>query len=61
MREVRIRSNNYDDMFSDHNWYEIFKMIKVPNNNNEKIFDDTIKIPLSMIKKLSRVEVKWVN
>jgi hypothetical protein len=41
--------------------FDGYNSIKVPYNNNKKIFYDTIKIPLSMIKNLSRVEVKWVN
>jgi hypothetical protein len=57
MREVRIKNDNYDDMF----YFDGYNSIKVPYNNNDKIFNDTIKIPLSMIKNLSRVEVKWVN
>jgi hypothetical protein len=62
MRKVRINYNaNYyetDAIFTNLGGYN---SIEVPCHNNEKIFDDTIKIPLSMIKNLSRVEVKWVN
>jgi hypothetical protein len=53
----------YNNIFQMGNQYSgcYYGLIRDFRNDGGVLYDKTIKIPLSIIKKLSRVEVKWVN